>query len=108
MTQAVRQATEPLLKTEQTAGWMLTDLTAEMWRVHEWEAVYIRSQKVLGRPYYVETPAQRIGYLGAAAMPLFMGMAATAWQHGYGPSPTALCTAASDGGERAAIVLGKA
>jgi 3-oxoacyl-[acyl-carrier-protein] synthase I len=108
MTEAVRSATAPLAKTEQTAGWMLVDLTGEMWRIHEWEAVFVRTQKVLGRPYHIEAPAQRIGYLGAAAMPLFMGLAATAWQHGYAPSPTALCTAAADGGERAALVLGKA
>jgi 3-oxoacyl-[acyl-carrier-protein] synthase-1 len=107
LSEAVRQATASLAKTKQTAGWMLVDLTAEMWRIHEWEAVFVRSQKVLGRPYCVEAPANRIGYLGAAAMPLFMGLAATAWRHGYAPSATALCTAAADGGERAALVLGK-
>lgn len=102
---AVRLATEPLARTGQTAGWMLTDLTFEMRRLHEWESTWVRAQKVLGRPYVIEAPAQRIGYLGAAALPLFVVMAATAWEHGYAPSPTALATAGADAGERAALVL---
>jgi 3-oxoacyl-[acyl-carrier-protein] synthase I len=108
MTTAVRQATEPLAAGGQTAGWMLTDLTSEMRRLYEWESVFARSQKVLGRPYVIESPAQRIGYLGAAALPIFVAVAATAWNHGYAPSPIALCMAGNDGGDRAALVLGKA
>jgi 3-oxoacyl-[acyl-carrier-protein] synthase-1 len=105
---AVRLATEPLAKAGQTAGWMLTDLTSEMRRLYEWESVWVRAQRVLGNPYIIESPAQRIGYLGAAAMPLLVAMAATAWEHGYAPSPRALATAGNDGGERAALCLAKA
>lgn len=108
MTAAVHQATRVLKEAGQTAGWMLTDLTTEMRRLYEWESVFVRVQKVLGRPYVVESPAQRIGYLGAAAIPLFVAMAATAWQYGYAPSPIALCVAGNDGGDRAALLLGKA
>lgn len=107
LTAAVRQATEPLLGDGRTAGWLLTDLTFEMWRQYEWQSVWVRSQKVLGKPYVIDAPAQRIGYLGAAAMPLFVTMAATAWRHGYAPSGVALCVAGNDGGDRAAVVLGK-
>ena len=107
LTSALRQATEGLRERGETAGWMLTDLTGEMRRLYEWQSVFVRAQKVLGNPYIIESPAQRIGYLGAAAMPLFVAMAATAWEHGYAPSPTAIGTAGNDGGERAAIVLGK-
>ena len=108
LTAAVRAATEPLVKSGQTAGWMITDLTSEMRRLYEWESVWVRAQKVLGNPYIIESPAQRIGYLGAAAMPLMVAMAATAWEHGYAPSPRALCTAGNDGGERAALCLAQA
>jgi 3-oxoacyl-[acyl-carrier-protein] synthase-1 len=108
LTAAMRQATEPLAADGRTAGWLLTDLTYEMWRQYEWQSVWVRAQKVLGVPYMIEAPAQRIGYLGAAAMPLFVTMAATAWRHGYAPSPIALALAGNDGGERAAMVLGKA
>ncbi|WP_437601962.1 hypothetical protein WMF28_10105 [Sorangium sp. So ce590] len=107
LTAAVRQATEPLMADGRTAGWILTDLTGEMRRQCEWQSVFVRAQKVLGKPYLIESPAQRIGYLGAAATPLFVAMAATAWKHGYAPSPIALTMVGNDGGERVAVVLGK-
>jgi 3-oxoacyl-[acyl-carrier-protein] synthase-1 len=105
LTAAVRSATEALAGSGRTAGWLLTDLTFEMWRQAEWQSMFARAQEVLGRPYYIDSPAQRIGYLGAAAMPLFVAMAATAWTHGYAPSPIALAVAGNDGGDRAAVVL---
>jgi 3-oxoacyl-[acyl-carrier-protein] synthase-1 len=108
MTAAVHQATAPLARGGRTAGWILTDLTSEMRRLYEWQSVFVRAQKVLGRPYLIESPAQRIGYLGAAAMPLFVAMAATAWRYGYAPSPIALATAGNDGGDRAALLLEQA
>jgi 3-oxoacyl-[acyl-carrier-protein] synthase-1 len=106
MTDAVRKATESL--DEGAVGWFLNDLTFEMRRQYEWQSVFVRSQRVLGRPYHLDSPAQRIGYLGAAALPLFVVMAATAWGHGYAPSDVALAAAGNDGGDRAALVLGKA
>lgn len=108
LTSAVRQAAEPLAKSGQRAGWMLSDLTGEMRRGREWQAAFVRAQDVLGSPYYIDSPAQRIGYLGAAALPLFVAMAATAWEYGYAPSPVALATAGGDGVERAAVVLSSA
>jgi 3-oxoacyl-[acyl-carrier-protein] synthase-1 len=108
LTAAMREATEPLSSTGQTAGWLLTDLTFEMRRQYEWQSVWVRAQRVLGNPYVIEAPAQRIGYLGAAAMPLFVTMAATGWRHGYAPSPTALALTGNDGGDRAAVLLAKA
>lgn len=114
LTAAVRQAAEGVAGGGSAGvgagaiGWMLTDLTFEMWRQKEWQSAFVRNQEILGRPYYIDSPGQRIGYLGAAAMPLFVAMAATAWRHGYAPSPVALAMAGNDGGERAAVVLGKA
>jgi 3-oxoacyl-[acyl-carrier-protein] synthase-1 len=105
MTAAVRQAMAPLARDGRGAGWILTDLTGEMRRLQEWQTVFVRTQDVLARPYFIDSPAQRIGYLGAAAMPLFVAMAATAWEHGYAPSPLALCSAGNDGGDRVALVL---
>ncbi|WP_437903018.1 hypothetical protein WME95_31310 [Sorangium sp. So ce327] len=108
LTSATRQAAEPLARAGQTAGWMLTDLTGEMRRLREWQAAFVRLQDVLGRPYVIESPAQRIGYLGAAAMPLFVAIAATAWEHGVAPSPAVIAAAGNDGGARAAVVLARA
>lgn len=108
LTSAMQQAAAPLAKSGQTAGWMLTDMTGEMRRLREWEAAFVRAQDVLGSPYFIDSPAQRVGYLGAAALPLFVAMAATAWEHGYAPSSVAIAAAGSDGGERAAVALGSA
>ncbi|WP_437605840.1 hypothetical protein WMF20_32910 [Sorangium sp. So ce834] len=105
LTSAAQQAAEPLARAGRTAGWMLTDLTGEVRRLREWQAAFVRMQDVLGRPYVIDSPAQRIGYLGAAAVPLLVAMAATGWEHGYAPSPVAIATAGNDGGERAAVLL---
>lgn len=108
LTAAVKKATEPLAKTGRTAGWMLTDLTGEMRRLQEWQSVFARSQNVVGEPYVIDSPAQRMGYLGAAAMPFFAVLAATAWEYGFAPAQTAILTAGNDSGERAALVLAQA
>jgi len=108
LTAAVRQATEALAKEGRTIGWLLTDLTFEMWRQSEWQSAFARVQDAVGQPYYMDPPAQRIGYLGAAALPLFVVMPATAWAHGYAPSALALAVAGNDGGDRAALVLSQA
>jgi 3-oxoacyl-[acyl-carrier-protein] synthase-1 len=107
LTAAVRKAVEPCAAEGSTIGWIMTDLTFEMWRQLEWQSVFMRVQDVLGRPYYGDAPAQRIGFLGAAALPLFVALAATAWRHGYAPAPLLLAAAGSEGGERAALVLGQ-
>jgi 3-oxoacyl-[acyl-carrier-protein] synthase-1 len=106
LTAAVREATAPLERDGRTAGWLLTDLTFEMWRQEEWQSVWVRSQKVIGAPWLIESPAQRIGFLGAAALPLFVVMTSMAWSHGHAPSPLALALAGSDSGARAALALG--
>ncbi|MDC3956954.1 hypothetical protein KEG38_24045 [Polyangium jinanense] len=108
LTTAVQQAAEPLVRSGAKAGWMLTDLTGEMRRLGEWQAAFVRAQDALAEPYYIDSSAQRIGYLGAAAMPLFVAVAVTAWEHEYAPSPVAMAIAGSDGGERAAVVLSSA
>jgi 3-oxoacyl-[acyl-carrier-protein] synthase-1 len=105
LTAAVREASADFVSQGQRAGWVLTDLTAEMWRLHEWNAMLVRSNKVLGDPYHVDSPAQRIGHLGAAALPLFMALGAEAWASGYAPSPVLIATATADGGERGAVGL---
>lgn len=105
MTAAVRSATKPLVDTGRTVGWMLTDLTNEMRRQYEWQAVFVRSQRVLGNPYHIDSPAQRIGYLGAAALPLLVTIATTAWEYGYAPAPVVLALAGTDGGARVALCL---
>ena len=102
---AIRRATEPLRASGATAGWMWSDLCHESHRLREWQSAFIRAQKVLGRPYRLDSPAQRMGYLGAAALPLCVALSAVAWSRGFAPASVALATAGSDAGERAALLL---
>jgi 3-oxoacyl-[acyl-carrier-protein] synthase-1 len=105
LTQTIRDATKEMSDAGMTAGWALTDLTFEMWKVAEWQAMLIRTRNLWAEPYVVDSPSQRIGQLGAAAMPLGMAMCAIGWHHGSAPAPIAVVYAGSDGGERGAALL---
>jgi 3-oxoacyl-[acyl-carrier-protein] synthase-1 len=105
MTVAVKKAGAPLVDEKLQAGWLLSDMSFEMRRLYEWQAMTIRTQKLWGPPHYFDAPAQRMGYLGAAAVPMHLALATVAWRHGYAPSPIAMSLTGSDPGERAAILL---
>jgi 3-oxoacyl-[acyl-carrier-protein] synthase-1 len=105
LTSAVRQAAAPLADSGMTAGWSITDLTFEMRKVAEWQAMVVRTRKLWSEPYVVDSPCQRIGELGAVAMPLGMVLCAMGWHHGSAPAPIAMVHAGSDGGERGAALL---
>jgi 3-oxoacyl-[acyl-carrier-protein] synthase-1 len=105
LTAAVRAAGEELVESQLRLGWTLTDLTFEVRRVHEWQAAVTRAGSLFGEPHQVDSPAQRIGHLGAAALPLHLTLAAEGWRRGFAPSGIALALAGSEGGERGAIVL---
>lgn len=105
LTTALRSALRPLTDRGERAGWLLTDLTFEVFRHFELQAATLRVQRALCEPQQVESPAQRMGHLGAAAMPLHVTLAAEAFRRGFAPHPHALSIAGSDGGERAALLL---
>lgn len=104
ITLAVEAAAADMEADKLRAGWMLTDMTAEVHRVSEWQAVFIRVQRFLGPPQWVDSHAHKLGRLGAAALPLHVAIASTAWRHGFGPHPLALSTVGSDSGERVATL----
>ena len=105
LTAALRTALTPLGAQNLRAGWLLTDLTFETFRHFELQAATQRTQRYFCEPQQVESPAQRMGHLGAAAMPLHMVLAAEAFQRGFAPHPYGVAIAGSDGGERAALLL---
>jgi 3-oxoacyl-[acyl-carrier-protein] synthase I len=103
-TLAVEMAAAGLDADELRAGWMLTDLTPEMHRQIEWQSVFIRAQRFFGPPQWVDSHAHKLGRMGAAALPLHVAIASTAWRHGFAPHPLALSTVGSDSGERVATL----
>jgi 3-oxoacyl-[acyl-carrier-protein] synthase-1 len=105
LTSALRSVLRPLADEGLRAGWILTDLTFEVFRHFELQAATLRTQRMLCEPQQVESPAQRMGHLGAAAMPLHVILAAEAFRRGFAPHPYAVSIAGSDGGDRAALLL---
>jgi 3-oxoacyl-[acyl-carrier-protein] synthase-1 len=105
LTVAIRKAAAPLVEQNARAGWILNDMTFELRRLYEWQAVTVRTQKFWCEPQMLDTPAHKLGHLGAAAMPLHFALASTAWRHGYAPHGTAMVIAGSDPGERSAVLL---
>jgi 3-oxoacyl-[acyl-carrier-protein] synthase-1 len=105
LTAAVRGATEELAEEQLKAGWAFSDHSFELRRIHEWQAMITRTHARWGAPYYVESPAQRLGNLGAAALPLSIALATEGWKRGHAPSGIAVAFAGSDTGERGAISL---
>lgn len=101
---AIRQATNEL-PDELQIGWAVTDLGIEHAPVRELYSALTRTHKRFGPPLIVDAPAQRAGHLGAAALPLALGFIALGFRHGFAPAPLGLALAASEAGERAAILL---
>ena len=104
LTQALRTATAAMDAENLRVGWMLTDMTAETHRIHEWHCAYVRTQKYLCDPQWIDSPAHRLGRLGAAALPLQIAIATTAWRHRFAPHPLVLSYVGSDSGERVATL----
>lgn len=105
LTAAVRAAASALAAEQLRVGWMLTDHTFESPRILEWQTMATRAHALFGSPHSLESPAQRLGHLGAASLPLSIALAAEGWKRGYAPSAIAMAFAGSDAGERGAIVL---
>lgn len=105
LTTAVRAAAAELVTEQLRAGWLITDHTFESSRILEWQTMATRAHALFGSPYHLESPAQRLGHLGAASLPLAIALAAEGWKRGYAPSAIAMALAGSEAGERGAIVL---
>jgi len=103
LTLAVRRATEELRAHGQRAGWQFNDLACEGYRLSEWISVMTRTQAVWEEPQVSEAPAQRLGNLGAATVPVQLALATEAWRRGYAPHARVLCFAGSDDGFRVAL-----
>jgi 3-oxoacyl-[acyl-carrier-protein] synthase I len=87
------------------AGWLLSDVGLETWRLMEWQTLITRAANVLTAPYRLDNPAQRLGSLGAAGAVLGLALAADGFARGHAPSPNALVLAGGDEGQRCAILL---
>lgn len=101
----IREATGDL-PDEIQVGWAVTDTTFEHARVRELYSALTRTHRRFGPPLVVDSPAQRLGHLGAAAFGLELSFMAVSLARGFAPCPFGLALAASDGGERGAVLVG--
>lgn len=106
LTAALRGALDPLLAKGLAAGWVMTDLSFESYRLYEFQAATTRLSKALVEPYLVDSPAQRIGALGAAAAPLHLTLAAEAYRRAFAPHAHGISITGSEGGDRSVILFG--
>jgi 3-oxoacyl-[acyl-carrier-protein] synthase-1 len=105
LTLAVRRATEALRAQKLRLGWQINDLACEGYRLSEWISVMTRTQAIWEEPQVSDSPAQRLGNLGAATLPVQLALALEAWRRGYAPHQRLLCLAGSDDGFRVALQL---
>lgn len=88
------------------AGWLIADHTYEQFRVRELFAALARTRESFCPPISLDAPAQRIGLLGAAALPLGLLLSADMFQRGYAPTPFGMLLAGNDDGLRASMLVG--
>ncbi|KMK69028.1 3-oxoacyl-ACP synthase [Puniceibacterium sp. IMCC21224] len=79
------------------------DLNGEEGKFHEWGLLWSR----LFEELTIVHPADCIGDVGAATMPILVGLADMAWRKGYASGPYAAVIAGSDDGLRSCVILGK-
>lgn len=94
------------LADELKLGFALTDLGCEQYRVREFYASLTRVAERFMEPVSVDAPAQRIGALGAASMPVGLAIASEMATRGYAPAPLGVIVGGSEQGARAAMVVG--
>lgn len=88
-----------------SVGWLSTDASFELFRVHELHAVLTRLQRRLTVPQQLDAPNQRIGFLGAAVGVWQIAYVAEAHFRGFAPAPSCLVLLGSEDGQRAALLL---
>ena len=94
---------EDLPRNQPPVARVFSSFNGESYWAREWAIAYIRHKDRFQDTHHMEHPADCYGDLGAAGGPVLIALAAQA------PAPTAdLVYASSDGGHRAAVLLGPA
>ncbi|MBI4566220.1 MAG: hypothetical protein HY716_16160 [Planctomycetes bacterium] len=106
LTLAVRGALTGLPSPHAKIDQMYCDMNGEPYRVDELGFMLARVGDRFAEPSRFLAPADCWGDVGAASGPLFVTLADAASRKGYARGPHALLWASSEGGERAALLLG--
>jgi len=105
MTQAIKAALADGHCTYSDLHYRITDISGEQYGFKEAALAESRTLRERKEEFDIWHPADCIGEVGAAVVPLVLGVALAAARKGYAPGPGVLCHFAADGGDRAALVL---
>jgi 3-oxoacyl-[acyl-carrier-protein] synthase-1 len=107
LTEAVKQALRTAGVSLKDVAYRLTDLSGEHYKFKEALFTVGRlTSSDMKSAIELWHPIEFLGEIGAAILPCLLGVAMHAAQEGYAPGPLALCHVGSDGGSRAAFVVG--
>jgi 3-oxoacyl-[acyl-carrier-protein] synthase-1 len=83
----------------------LADIAGDQYAFKEAALALQRTMRVRKEAFYLWHPADCVGRVGAASVPLSIGVALAAASKSYAPGPGALCHFTDDDGVRAAVIL---
>jgi 3-oxoacyl-[acyl-carrier-protein] synthase-1 len=106
LTQAIGNAVKGLTPPSQIINDIFCDINGERYRGEEWGFVCLRLPHYFESPTSYACPSVAWGDIGAASGPLFAMLACDAAGRGHNKGTRALLWASSEGGLRAAVVLG--
>lgn len=86
-------------------GWIFSDLAFDAAAFREEGALLTRAQRYFEAPHRLDHPAQRIGALGAATVPLGLACVTASCRMGLVPSPAALVTSSNERGRRSLAIV---
>ncbi|MBS1983298.1 MAG: hypothetical protein JST16_03925, partial [Bdellovibrionales bacterium] len=102
---AIGSALSEAGRTMGDVDYRITDLSGEQYGFKEASLALSRTLRQRKERFDIWHPADCIGEVGAAIVPCMLGVAAAAHKKGYAPGTNALCHAANDTGERAAMAM---
>ncbi len=83
----------------------ITDVSGGQYGFKEASVALLRSMRVHKEEFQIWHPADCIGEVGAAIVPVILGVALAAMRKSYAPGPGVLCHIANDDSQRASFVL---
>jgi 3-oxoacyl-[acyl-carrier-protein] synthase-1 len=105
LTQAYRAALQAAGCGFPALDYRLADIAGEQYAFKEAALALLRTMRVRKEAFTIWHPADCVGRVGAASVPLVLGVALAAARKSYSPGPGALCHFTDDTGLRAAAVL---
>ncbi len=105
LTQAYRAALQSAGCGFTAVDYRLADIAGEQHAFKEAALALLRTMRVRKAEFYIWHPADCVGRVGAASVPLILGVALAAARRSYAPGPGVLCHFTDDTGVRAAAVL---